>query len=263
MERIICPKCYTEITDGSSTCPKCGAVLPSTGGGISLSNSYSGGGEKPNQVNQQHVAQAILNENKTQTSPKAALAIGVIFVIIVVAIILVLFFGSSGGGSSNESSDSGIGTAASSTASSEDNQSSAESSASSDAVAVEDSSGASTTENSEPASQDSNVRTITVEKPDEWSDIYCYAYTKSEDNMQKNSEFPGEAMTESDGKYTYQIPENFGDEECYVIFSTTSTSDGYTAQYPYYGEDGFAVSEKSDYTLSDFTAYADAFEPLN
>ncbi len=265
MERIICPNCKAEITDGSKTCPKCGAVLPSAGVSVSLTNSYSGRGENPNQVNQQHVAQAILNENKTQINPKTARNVGIIFVLLVIVLILIIVISSSVG-SSNENGDSGAGTEVLSSASSEDSQSStessAESSASSDA-AVASSPESSTEESSEPSSEVSDTRTITAEKPDAWSDIYCYAYTLNEEKNEKdkNATFPGEAMTESDGKYTYQIPESFGDEECYLIFSTTSVlQEGFSKQYPYMNEDGFAVSEKSDFTLSDFTEYAAEYE---
>lgn len=262
MERIVCPSCHTEVDNGATICPKCGAVLPkSAGGGVTLSNSYFKPGETPNQVNQQHVAQAILNENKKKENPKTALAVGIIFVAVVIILLIVLFIGSSKGSSDT---DSGANTATSTVESQSVNESSAPESSDSAVVSSEDISASSVEESSEPSIEESSntvdTKTITVEKPDDWGDIYCYIYyTEDGEDTINNGAFPGEELVETDGVYKYQIPDNFIDKECFVVFSTTKRANGsqLSTQYPYVNKGGFAISEKSSFTISDFESYAE------
>ena len=56
-------------------------------------------GEKLTQVNQQHVANAILNEGKKKENPKVSLAVGVITAVLVIGVIAYLII--SAGGSSS------------------------------------------------------------------------------------------------------------------------------------------------------------------
>ena len=58
MQQIVCPKCKARVDASLNFCPGCGSALP-------LPNSRGGNsGGKLTQVNQQHVANAILNEGK-------------------------------------------------------------------------------------------------------------------------------------------------------------------------------------------------------
>ena len=93
MQQIVCPKCKARVDASLNFCPGCGSALP-------LPNSRGGNsGEKLTQVNQQHVANAILNEGKKKENPKVSLAVGVITAVLVIGVIAYLII--SAGGSSS------------------------------------------------------------------------------------------------------------------------------------------------------------------
>lgn len=270
MQQIVCPKCKALADAGLNFCPSCGAPLP-------LPNSNGGiPGERLTQVNQQHVAKAILNEGKREENPKVALVVGIVTVVLVIGIIATLIISAGGSSSTDtnsaaatstvessvapESSDSAIVTPVESSAvesSAIEESSVVESSAESSLESVE-----STTEVSTESSDESiaepvaNEVVIKAEKPDDWSDIYAYVYTKE---LATNAEWPGEAMTDNgDGTYSYTVPSSFDGKDAMIIFSTTKTEKGAThsKQYPYQGKDGYSISEKATFTVSDFESYA-------
>lgn len=259
MQQVVCPKCKALADASENFCPNCGSALP-------LPNSQGmNSGEKLTQVNQQHVAKAILNEGKKEVNPKTALAIGVITVVLIIGVIAFLII-SSGGSSTPTVADSIA------------NASTIESSAPESSVAAgipvensEDSSYESSIEESsemessaeeisavvesseEPASEEI---VITAEKPDDWSDIYAYIYT---DDMFKNANWPGEAMTDNgNGTYSYSIPSTFAEKNTFVVFSTSQLNKGavLSKQFPYMSDNGYSISEKTSFTVSDFEAYA-------
>ena len=93
MQQIVCPKCKARVDASLNFCPGCGSALP-------LPNSRGGNsGGKLTQVNQQHVANAILNEGKKKENPKVSLAVGVITAVLVIGVIAYLII--SAGGSSS------------------------------------------------------------------------------------------------------------------------------------------------------------------
>ena len=97
---------------------------------------------------------------------------------------------------------------------------------------------------------------ITAEKPDDWSDIYVYVYT---DDMFKNANWPGETMTANgDGTYSYAIPSSFADKNTFLVFSTSQLNKGakLSKQFPYMSDNGYSLSEKNTFTVSDFETYA-------
>lgn len=264
MQQVVCPKCKALADASENFCPSCGSALP-------LPNSHGmGSGEKLTQVNQQHVAKAILNEGKKEINPKTALAIGVITVVLVVGIIAFLII-SSGGSSTPTVADSiaNASTIESSAPESStaavtpvgDNSEDSLQSESSTEVSSESVEPESSTEevpavesSEEPVS---NEIVITAEKPDDWSDIYAYIYT---DDMFKNASWPGEAMTDNgDGTYSYSIPSTFAEKNTFVVFSTSQLNKGavLSRQFPYMNDNGYNISEKSAFTVSDFQTYAD------
>lgn len=271
MQQIICPKCKAQVDASLNFCPECGSILP-------LPNSSGlNQGERLTQVNQQHVAQAILNEGKKKQNPKTALAVGVITVLLIIVIFVILFATAGVSNNSNTASTTGDAVSVSSTLDSSEPESSvmavvseesSEMSAEESSEPVEESSepieesSESVEESSEEISEASAETVITVEKPDDWNNIYCYIYTKG-NTMITNEEWPGEEMTETDGKYQYKLPEKFNGQECYVVFSATDRESTSKAQYPYSGYDGFNLSEKTDYTTADFEAYAEEFKANN
>lgn len=97
---------------------------------------------------------------------------------------------------------------------------------------------------------------ITAEKPDDWSDIYVYVYT---DDMFKNANWPGEIMTANgDGTYSYAISSSFADKNTFLVFSTSQLNKGakLSKQFPYMSDNGYSLSEKNTFTVSDFETYA-------
>ena len=97
---------------------------------------------------------------------------------------------------------------------------------------------------------------ITAEKPDDWSDIYVYVYT---DDMFKNANWPGEIMTDNgDGTYSYAISSSFADKNTFLVFSTSQLNKGakLSKQFPYMSDNGYSLSEKNTFTVSDFETYA-------
>lgn len=271
MQQVVCPKCKVQADASLNFCPGCGSPLP-------LPNSRGAKpGEKLTQVNQQHVAKAILNEGKRKENPKAAFAVGLITIVLVVGIIAFLIL-SSGGSSTPTVADS---IANASTIESSSPESSADAvipAESSEASMEESSMEASLVESSMEASlaessiEESLVESyveessaevvaadivITAEKPDDWSDIYAYVYT---DDMFKNADWPGEAMTDNgDGTFSYSIPNAFAEKNTFVVFSTTQLNKDavLSKQFPYMSDNGYALNEKSSFTVSDFEAYAD------
>lgn len=273
MQQIVCPKCRAQVDANLNFCPECGSVLP-----LPNSNGINQG-EKLTQVNQQHVAQAILNEGKKKQNPKTALAVGVIAALAIVVVFVVLFVTAGISSDSNKNStQSNANSSVSSMLESSEPESSVAAvvSEESSEMSVEESSEMSVEESSksdeesstpieessDESSEASTKTVITVEKPDGWNNIYCYVYTKG-NTMVNNGEWPGEELTENDGKYQYELSERFNDNECYVIFSSDNRESGSKAQYPYSGYDGFKLSEKTDYTVADFEAYAEEFKANN
>lgn len=269
MQQIVCPKCKALADAGLNFCPSCGAPLP-------LPNSNGGTpGERLTQVNQQHVAKAILNEGKKKENPKVALVVGVVTVVLVIGIIAALIITAGGSSSTDtnsgttstvesssapESSDSAIATPTESSAdesSAIEESSVAESSIESSLESVESTTEVSTESSAESIAEPAASEVvIKAEKPDDWTDIYAYVYTKE---LATNAEWPGEAMTDNgDNTYSYTVPSTFDGKDAMVIFSTTATEKGAThsKQYPYQGKDGYSISEKTTFTVSDFESYA-------
>lgn len=266
MQQIVCPKCKAQVDKNLNFCPQCGAVLP-------LQNSSGlNPGERPTQVNQQHVAKAILNEGKKKQNPKAALAVGIIAAVIIIIAIVLLFVSGSKDNSKNTAavnSNSAVSSALESSIASQPESSvealvSEESSETSVEPSQEESSLVSVESSEESSEAPAEATIITAEKPDGWNNIYCYVYTKG-NTMITNGEWPGEELTENNGKYQYQLPEKFNGEDCYIIFTQTSlvANSKIPTQYPYPNKDGFKVSEKTDYTLADFEAYTKEFKAQN
>lgn len=264
MQQIVCPKCKAQVDASLNFCPGCGSALP-------LPNSRGGNpGEKLTQVNQQHVAKAILNEGKKKENPKVSLAVGIITAVLVIGVIAYLII--SAGGSSSSTP-----TVADSIANASTIESSAPAPESSDSAIVppaesseessmdessEESIAESSTEVSEESSEESIAEpvasevVITAEKPDDWSDMYVYVYT---DDMFKNANWPGEAMTDNgDGTYSYSVPSSFADKNTFLVFSTSQLNTGakLSKQFPYMNDNGYNLSEKNTFTVSDFETYA-------
>lgn len=253
MQQIVCPKCKAKVDASLNFCPGCGSPLP-------LPNSRGGNpGEKLTQVNQQHIAKAILNEGKKKENPKVALAIGIITVVLVVGVIAFLII-SAGGSSSTPTVADSINNA------STIESSAPESSDSAVVTPVESSIAESSTESSMEISEESYEESIaepvaseiviTAEKPDDWSDIYVYVYT---DDMFKNANWPGESMIDNgNGTYSYSIPSSFADKNTFLVFSTTQLNTGaeLSKQFPYMNDNGYNLSEKTTFTVSDFESYA-------
>lgn len=265
MQQIVCPKCKAQVDKSLNFCPQCGAVLP-----LQNSNGLNSG-ERLTQVNQQHIAKAILNEGKKKQNPKAALAVGIIAAVIIIIAIVLLFVSGSKNDSKNTSavsSNSAVSSALESSIASQPESSVealvSESSEASVESSEEESSSVSVESSEESSETPAETTIITAEKPDDWNNIYCYIYTK-DNTMITNGEWPGEELTENNGKYQYQLPEKFNGHECYIIFTQTSlvANSKVPTQYPYPNKDGFKVSEKTDYTLSDFEAYTKEFKEKN
>ena len=261
MQQIVCPKCKALAEAGLNFCPSCGAPLP-------LPSSRGGhAGENLTQVNQQHVAKAILNEGKKKENPKVALVVGVVTIVLVIGIIAALIITAGVSSSTTPTVADSIansGTIESSAPASEssvaavvtsDESSEAESSAE---ASVESTTEVSTESSSaesiaEPAASEIVIK---AEKPDDWTDMYAYIYT---DDMFKNANWPGEAMTDNgDGTYSYTIPNSFADKNTFVVFSTSQLNTGakLSKQFPYMNDNGYNISEKSTFTVSDFKSYS-------
>lgn len=258
MQQIVCPKCKARVDASLNFCPGCGSALP-------LPNSRGGNsGEKLTQVNQQHLANAILNEGKKKENPKVSLAVGVITAVLVIGVIAYLIISAGGSSSATPTVTDSI------NASNVESSNQIPESSDSAIVPTTESSQESTSENSSENSTEVSEENpeesmaepvasevvITAEKPDDWSDIYVYVYT---DDMFKNANWPGEIMTANgDGTYSYAISSSFADKNTFLVFSTSQLNKGakLSKQFPYMSDNGYSLSEKNTFTVSDFETYA-------